>query len=996
MHGVSVTLTTHSPPTFPAPCQAPLVNYAPAVPATASSTRTRSPDSLPASSSGQEDLSFLSRHLGPDESTRKEMLESLGLKNLDELIQKALPEGLASRQIPNLPPARGEARALSDLEKTFALNQPARSLIGLGYHGTITPNVLRRNLIEDPGWYSSYTPYQPEISQGRLEALLNFQTMIIELTGLEIANASLLDEGTAAAEAASLAHAAVQNDSRNTLWLSPGLHPTTSAVVVTRAEALGWKIVTSETFPEKEAGNLFAGILAYPDSDGLLTDPRPQIEQLKKTGALSILVADPMALLLFESPGALGADVAVGNTQRFGVPIGFGGPHAAYFATRLAYQRLLPGRLVGVSKDSAGRTAYRLSLQTREQHIRRDRATSNICTAQALLASLASMYAIHHGPDGLRTIALRIHAHTQRLAQQLSALGLKIVHSSNFDTLRIQAPAKVLTSALNAAKQARYNFRVFSNTEIGITLDERTDDAEINRIVEFFGGKPYGQTAPTLKITGSLIRKSPSLRHPVFSSHGNENELLRYIRYLAQKDLTPAQSMVPLGSCTMKLNAASELTPLSWASVSDPHPFAPADQNAGYLTMVHELEKWLGEILGLPAVSLQPNAGSQGEYAGLLAIRAWQHARGEIARDICLIPVSAHGTNPASAVLAGFRVIPVACDAKGNVDHSDLDAKLREHGPKVAAVMVTYPSTHGVFEAGIRDLCQKVHAAGGQVYMDGANLNALVGICRPGEFGIDACHLNLHKTFCIPHGGGGPGVGPIAVASHLAPYLPSNPLLPTESGHVGAVASAPYGSASILVIPWMYLAMIGSKGLTLCTQVAILNANYLAHRLSKHYPILYRGAGGWVAHEFILDFRPFKASAGIEVEDVAKRLMDYGFHAPTMSWPVAGTLMIEPTESESREEMDRFADALISIRQEIAEIESGRMDRAKNPLKLAPHPASDVLSDSWNRPYTREKAAYPAPWTRNWKYWPPVSRIDSVHGDRNLVCSCPSVSELAS
>ena len=944
---------------------------------------------------GREDSSFLPRHLGPDESTRKEMLQTLGLNSLEELIQKSLPEGLSARKLPQLPPARSEARALADLEEIFSRNQNVRSLIGLGYHGTITPNILRRNLFEDPGWYSSYTPYQPEISQGRLEALLNFQTMIIELTGMEIANASLLDEGTAAAEAASLAHGAMQSSDRHTLWVSPGLHPTTAAVVATRASALGWKIITSETFPEKEADRLFAGILSYPDSDGRLSDPRPQVEQLKKVGALSVLVADPMALLLFTPPGELGADVAVGNTQRFGVPVGFGGPHAAYFATRLAYQRLLPGRLVGVSKDTSGRIAYRLSLQTREQHIRRDRATSNICTAQALLASMASMYAIHHGPEGLRSIALRIHGHTQHLSAELGRLGLKILHPSFFDTLRIQGSSKVIASALHAASKAQYNFRIFSETEIGITLDERTDHAEINRLVEFFGGESSATSPSAPRLGGSLVRTSSALRHPVFSSYGNENELLRYIRHLAQKDLTPAQSMVPLGSCTMKLNAASELTPLGWPSVGNPHPFAPADQNEGYLTMIHDLEQWLGEIIGLPAVSLQPNAGSQGEYAGLLAIRGWQHARGESARDVCLIPVSAHGTNPASAVLAGFRVIPVACDPKGNVDHSDLEAKLREHGPKVAAVMVTYPSTHGVFEAGIRELCQKVHAAGGQVYMDGANLNALVGICRPGEFGIDACHLNLHKTFCIPHGGGGPGVGPIAVASHLAPYLPSNPLLPTESGHVGAVASAPYGSASILVIPWMYLAMIGSKGLTLCTQVAILNANYLAHLLSQHYPILYRGAGGWVAHEFILDLRPFKASAGIEVEDVAKRLMDYGFHAPTMSWPVAGTLMIEPTESESREEMDRFADALISIRKEIAEIEAGKMDRTRNPLKLAPHPARDVISDSWNRPYSRELAAYPAPWTRIWKYWPPVSRIDAVHGDRNLVCSCPSVSDLA-
>ncbi len=925
------------------------------------------------------------------------MLKTLELSSLEELVQATLPKGLASVQPPRLPPARSETRALADLEKILATNQPFRSLIGLGYHGTITPPVLRRAIVEDPGWYSSYTPYQPEISQGRLEALLNYQTMVLELTGMEIANASLLDEGTAAAEAASLAQAAMTDKNRRTLWLTAGLHPSTTSVISTRAAALGWKILISETFPKKDAPTLFAGILAYPESDGHLADPRPAIENLKKSGALSIVVADPLSLFLFTPPGELGADVAVGSTQRFGVPIGFGGPHAAYFATRVAYQRLLPGRLIGVSKDSAGRTAYRLSLQTREQHIRRDRATSNICTAQALLATLASMYAIHHGPKGLHQIALRIHQHTQRLAAGLKTLGLTIVHSTYFDTLHIQGPAATLKTAFTKASQAHTNFRQFPNGDLGITLDERTDDAEVDRLLSFFGATKLPPPASEfLPISTALSRTTPALRHPIFTSHANENELLRYIRRLAAKDLSPAQSMVPLGSCTMKLNAASELTPLGWSTVAEPHPYAPAEQNPGYLKMIHDLETWLGEITGLPHVSLQPNAGSQGEYAGLLSIRAWHHSRGETQRDICLIPVSAHGTNPASAVLVGFRVVPVACDTQGNVDLTDLDAKLKEHGPRVAAAMVTYPSTHGVFETAIRELCKKVHQAGGQVYMDGANLNALVGICRPGEFGIDACHLNLHKTFCIPHGGGGPGVGPIAVADHLASFLPSHPHQPLEKDQVGAVASAPYGSASILVIPWMFLAMVGGKGLARCTEVAILNANYLAKRLSAHYPILYRGAGGWVAHEFILDFRPFKASAGIEVEDVAKRLMDYGFHAPTMSWPVGGTLMIEPTESESREELDRFADALISIRKEISEIESGKMDRARNPLKLAPHPAADVISDGWDRPYSREKAAYPAPWTRTWKYWPTVSRIDAVHGDRNLICSCPTVEELAS
>jgi glycine dehydrogenase len=954
-------------------------------------------DPYPSLPHNHGDLSFLSRHLGPNKATEKEMLKIVGLSSLEELVQATLPSGLASQQPPKLPPARSETRALADLEKILSQNKPFRSLIGLGYHGTITPPVLRRAILEDPGWYSSYTPYQPEISQGRLEALLNYQTMIIELTGMEIANASLLDEGTAAAEAASLAHAAMTHKNRRTLWLTPGLHPSTTSVISTRAAALGWKILISETFPKKEASNLFAGILAYPESNGLLADPSPSITQLKESGALSILVADPLSLFLFTPPGELGADVAVGSTQRFGVPIGFGGPHAAYFATRLAYQRLLPGRLIGVSKDSAGRTAYRLSLQTREQHIRRDRATSNICTAQALLATLASMYAIHHGPKGLHQIALRIHQHTQRLAAGLKTLGFSIAHSTYFDTLHIQGSPATLKTAFTKASQAQTNFRQFDNGDLGITLDERTDEAEVDRLLSFFGsGKLPPDSLEFSILPTPLARRTAALHHPIFTSHANENDLLRYIRRLAAKDLTPAQSMVPLGSCTMKLNAASELTPLGWSTVGEPHPYAPADQNPGYLRMIHDLETWLGEITGLPHVSLQPNAGSQGEYAGLLSIRAWHQSRGDTARDVCLIPVSAHGTNPASAVLVGFRVVPVACDSQGNVDLSDLDAKLKEHGPRVAAAMVTYPSTHGVFESAIRDLCKKVHQAGGQVYMDGANLNALVGICRPGEFGIDACHLNLHKTFCIPHGGGGPGVGPIAVADHLAPFLPSHPHQTLKRDQVGAVASAPYGSASILVIPWMFLAMVGGKGLARCTEVAILNANYLAKRLSNHYPILYRGAGGWVAHEFILDFRPFKASAGIEVEDVAKRLMDYGFHAPTMSWPVGGTLMIEPTESESREELDRFVDAMISIRREIAEIESGKMDRARNPLKLAPHPAADVISDTWDRPYSREKAAYPAPWTRTSKYWPTVSRIDSVHGDRNLVCSCPTVEELAS
>ena len=962
-----------------------------------SQPKKASPAPKPTSTSvPQEDLSFLPRHLGPTEKDQQEMLALLGLKSLEDLVQTALPLGLPSTTPPDLPPARSEVAALGELETILSQNQPRRSLIGLGYHGTITPPMLRRNIVEDPGWYSAYTPYQAEISQGRLEALLNFQTMVIELTGLEIANASLLDEGTAAAEAASLAHAAVNQPERDILWLSSGLHPSTAAVVHTRASALGWKIHESADFPQNLASKLFAAIVTNPESDGRVHDLRPALTQIRKAGALSIVVADPLSLLLFTPPGELGADIAVGNTQRFGVPVGFGGPHAAYLATKLQHQRLLPGRLIGVSKDAAGRTAYRLSLQTREQHIRRDRATSNICTAQVLLAVLASMYALFHGPEGLRKIALRIHGHARRLAKDLTSAGFRIVHNSYFDTLRVSGSAKDLKGAAARALDAGYNFRHFENGDLGITLDEKTDDPEVDSLLSFFGGTSSGRSSASPSLSGPLVRSTPALKHPIFSAYRNENELLRYIRRLAAKDLTLAHSMVPLGSCTMKLNASSELTPLGWPSVTEPHPFAPADQNPGYARMVADLQDWLGKITGLPHVSLQPNAGSQGEYTGLLAIRAWQHARGESQRDVCLIPVSAHGTNPASAVLAGFRVVAVACDSAGNVDLTDLDAKIKEHGPRVAAAMVTYPSTHGVFEAGIRDFCKKIHNAGGQVYLDGANLNALVGICRPGDFGADACHLNLHKTFCIPHGGGGPGVGPVAVAKHLAPFLPSHPLEKVPAGKVGPVSSAPHGSASILVIPWMYLAMVGARGLARCTEVALLNANYLAKKLAPHYPVLFRGAGGWVAHEFILDLRPFKASAAIEVDDVAKRLMDYGFHAPTVSWPVGGTIMIEPTESESREELDRFADALIAIRQEIAAIESGKSDRSKNPLKLAPHPATDVLSDSWDRPYSREQAAFPASWTRISKYWPPVSRIDAVHGDRNLICSCPSVSELAS
>jgi glycine dehydrogenase len=856
-------------------------------------------------------------------------------------------------------------------------NKIAANHLGMGIHGTHTPAVIRRNILENPGWYTAYTPYQAEIAQGRLEALLNFQTMVCDLTGMQISNASLLDESTAAAEAMTLCHDIKGGDA---IFVADHVHPQTLAVLQTRAEPLGIKVLTgpAENLP---AEPVFAALFQYPATDGSIGDLEKLVAGAHAAGALAIVSADLLALTLLKPPGECGADVVIGSSQRFGVPPGYGGPHAAFLATRDEHKRRLPGRLVGVSKDAAGNPALRLTLQTREQHIRRDKATSNICTAQVLLAVMASMYAVYHGAEGLRSIAERIHRHAANLAESLKNAGHTIHHAAFFDTVSVTPKNEPAPALVARAAESGINLRLLNPTTITISLDETSED--LGPLLELFGATLTESPAKTPR------RTSPFLTHPVFNTHHTETEMLRYIRRLQAKDLSLTTSMIPLGSCTMKLNATSEMLPVTWDTVSSLHPAAPADQSLGYQKMARQLEEWLAEITGFAAVSLQPNAGSQGEYAGLLAIRAWHRSRGDTQRTDCLIPVSAHGTNPASAVMAGMKVVPVACDQSGNIDLADLRAKAEAHRDTLACVMVTYPSTHGVFEEGIREICDIVHAAGGQVYMDGANMNAQVGLCRPGDFGADVCHLNLHKTFCIPHGGGGPGVGPISVAKHLAPFLPGDPLANVSA--VGTVSQSNLGSASILVISWMYIAMMGPRALRDASAVSILNANYIATRLEKYFPILYRGKSNRVAHECILDLREWKQRAGIEVEDVAKRLMDFGFHAPTMSWPVAGTLMVEPTESESLAEIDRFCDAMISIHGELLAIESGALDKTNNPLKNAPHTAAAVTADDWTRPYSRSQAAWPAPWLRQHKFWPSVARIDNVHGDRHVFCSCPPV-----
>lgn len=934
---------------------------------------------------------FLWRHIGPDAQQIRQMLHALGLSSLRELVDKAVPAAIRSSRPLGLGSPCSEQQVLAELRAMAAQNQVWRSFLGMGYSNCLTPPVIQRNILENPGWYTQYTPYQAEIAQGRLEALLNFQTMVIDLTGMEIANASLLDEATAAAEAMSLAYTLAGKQSP-VFWVDRGCHPQTIAVVQTRAEPLGIQVRVADP-SQLELENGFGLLLQYPNTYGEIRDYRELVERAHQRGMVVAVAADLLSLTLLQPPGEWGADIVVGSTQRFGVPLGYGGPHAAYFATREAHKRLLPGRLVGISQDAQGRPALRLALQTREQHIRRDKATSNICTAQVLLAVVASMYAVYHGPRGLRQIAERIHRQAHHLAAAIRQLGYRVGPEYFFDTfwVRAESPAQVGQIQERAA-QRRINLRRIDEMTLGISLDEATTAQDLRDLWQIFAGSEE----PAWDVEGlgldanqslppQLLRTTPYLTHLVFNRHHSETELLRYIHRLQSRDLSLVHSMIPLGSCTMKLNATAEMLPMTWPEFAQLHPFVPLEQARGYQTLFAQLEQMLAEITGFAGVSLQPNAGSQGEYAGLLAIRRYHQARGESQRQVCLIPTSAHGTNPASAVMAGMQVVSVACDRAGNIDLEDLRAKVEQHRERLAALMITYPSTHGVFEEGIREICQMIHEAGGQVYMDGANLNAQVGLCRPAELGADVCHLNLHKTFCIPHGGGGPGVGPIAVARHLLPHLPGHPFLP---GCNGPVSAAPWGSASILPIAWAYIRLMGSAGLTLATQVALLNANYIAKRLDPYYPVLYKGPGGWVAHECILDLRPLKKSAGIEVEDVAKRLMDYGFHAPTISWPVPGTMMVEPTESESLEELDRFCEAMIAIRQEIAAIERGEMDPVRNPLKLAPHTAEVVAADHWDRPYPRSLAAYPLPWVKERKFWPSVSRIDNAYGDRHLVCSC--------
>jgi len=925
---------------------------------------------------------FASRHIGPSGAEVESMLRVVGATSLDALIEEPVPASIRLDRDLTLPAARSEEQALADLRVLMDRNVVAKSYIGAGYHGTHTPAVIRRNILENPGWYTAYSPYQAEIAQGRLEALLNFQTMVCDLTGMQISNASLLDEATAAAEAMTLCHDIKGGEA---FFVADHCHPQTIALLRTRAEPLGIRILSgpAESGPD---GPVFGALFQYPATDGTIGDLGSFISRTHEAGALAVVAADLLALTLITPPGELGTDIVVGSAQRFGVPPGFGGPHAAFLATRDENKRRMPGRLVGVSKDAAGNPALRLTLQTREQHIRREKATSNICTAQVLLAVMSSMYAVYHGPEGLRAIAERVHRLALGLAGSLTHLGYAVHPGPFFDTVRVWLGSRHADEVLVRAAACGINIRKLDDHAVAIALDETTED--LRPLLEVFGGTPGDIVEDLPEVIGpSLRRRTAFLTHPVFHSHHTETGMLRYIRRLEARDLSLTTSMIPLGSCTMKLNATSEMLPLTWESVASLHPLVPPDQAAGYFEMISQLEAWLAEITGFAAVSLQPNAGSQGEYAGLLAIRAWHRSRGESHRDVCLIPTSAHGTNPASAVMAGMRVVSVTCDALGNIDLSDLRAKADLHRGALAATMVTYPSTHGVFEEGIRELCDIVHAAGGQVYMDGANMNAQVGLCRPGDIGADVCHLNLHKTFCIPHGGGGPGVGPIGVASHLAPFLPGHPL--AHNNAVGPVSQAPLGSASILVIPWMYIAMMGPRGLRDATAVAILNANYIAARLDGYFPVLFKGARGRVAHECILDLREWKHRAGIEVEDIAKRLMDFGFHAPTMSWPVVGTLMVEPTESESRDELDRFCEAMITIHGELAAIERGDLDRADNPLKNAPHTAAAVTSDEWLHPYSRAVAAWPAPWLREHKFWPSVARIDNVYGDRHVFCSCP-------
>jgi glycine dehydrogenase len=1010
---------------------------------------------------------FARRHIGFSSADVTKMLDTIGAASIDELIEQTVPSAIRQRTPLDLGAALSETQVLAKLRSIAAKNKLMTSLIGQGYYGTIVPSVIQRNVLENPAWYTAYTPYQSEISQGRLEALLNFQTMIVDLTGLEIANASLLDEATAVAEAMAMARRIARSQA-SVFFVDRDCHPQSIAVVRTRAEPLGWEVIVGDPTADLDPGAVFGAVFQYPGCRGEVRDFRGAITALHAAGAIAVMAADPLALALLVPPGELGADIAVGSTQRFGVPMGYGGPHAAYIAARGAHQRALPGRIVGVSVDARGRVAYRLALQTREQHIRREKATSNICTAQVLLAVMASMYAVYHGPEGLRTIARNLHKSAATLGAGLKALGWSIGQTNFFDTITVDVGNRA-PEILRRAVENTINLRCIAGDDgarrIGISCDETTTPAIIEAVWRSFGACSATPAAGEISFAGiaretvealpaSLRRESNFLTHPVFHRYRSETEMLRYLRRLADRDLALDRSMIPLGSCTMKLNATTEMTALSWPEFSNIHPFAPADQVEGYLEMIADLAAKLCAITGFDAVSLQPNSGAQGEYAGLLAVRAFHRSRGQGERNVCLIPSSAHGTNPASAHMAGMTVVVVNCDAAGNVDLEDLRAKAEKHAERLAVLMITYPSTHGVFEPEIRSICDIVHACGGQVYLDGANLNAQVGLARPAEFGADVGHLNLHKTFCIPHGGGGPGMGPIGVKAHLAPFLPSHPEQPNEpsptaqvgftrlapptnadlgqargpmqvgftrlappintdlgqargpmqvgsarlappmDAHVGAVAAAPFGSASILSISWTYIMLMAGEGLTAATKAAIFNANYVAARLAEHYPLLFKGRNGRIAHEGILDTRPLKEAAGVSVDDIAKRLIDYGFHAPTMSFPVAGTLMVEPTESESKAELDRFCEAMISIRGEIRAIQEGRMARDNNALKNAPHTALDLADETWQRPYTRAQACFPLKALQTDKYWCPVNRIDNAFGDRNLVCSCPSIAEL--
>ena len=931
------------------------------------------------------------------------MLAFLGYDSLDAFVDAVVPADIRLKRPLSLPPGLDERSVLQTLRRLASQNQPFRSYLGMGYSGCFTPQVIQRNVLESPGWYTAYTPYQAEIAQGRLEALLNFQTVVSDLTGLEVANASLLDEATAAAEAMHVTEAVAGATGRPVYCVDEQCHPQTIAVVRTRAEARGIELVVGDPEQFQFGDGVIGALVQYPSTDGQIRDFRGLCERAHAASALVTAATDLLALTLLVPPGEWGADIAVGNSQRFGVPMGYGGPHAAFFATRDAFKRHLPGRIIGVSRDRAGRPALRMALQTREQHIRREKATSNICTAQVLLAVMAGMYAVYHGPDGLRHIAERVHAAAGLLAQTLRRMGYRVVHAAFFDTICVEVEPWAVPRLLDAAWARRINLRALPPHRLVVALDETVTAGDLADLVAVFSlnqGLPQladqAGTRPTSAIPAALQRRSGYLAHPVFHRYRSETEMLRYLKRLEARDLSLTAAMIPLGSCTLKLNATTEMVPVSWREFNRLHPFAPLSQAQGYQMLFRQLEEQLAEITGFAAVSLQPNAGSQGEFAGLLVIRAYHRSRGDTKRTTCLIPQSAHGTNPASAVMAGMQVVVVKTDAGGNIDVDDLRAKAAAHRDDLAALMVTYPSTHGVFEDSIHEVCRIVHDSGGQVYMDGANMNAQVGLCRPADIGADVCHLNLHKTFCIPHGGGGPGMGPIAGAAHLAPFLPDHPVVPLGVPQAcGTVSAAPWGSPAVLPISWAYIALMGPDGLTEATRIAILSANYVARRLAGHYQLLYAGARGLVAHECIIDMRPFKASAGVDVEDIAKRLIDYGFHPPTVSFPVAGTLMIEPTESESLQELDRFCEALIAIRQEIREIETGEADAENNLLKNAPHPLADLLADTWDRPYSRERAAFPHPATRAHKIWPPVGRIDAAAGDRNLICVCPPVEAYA-